>query len=231
MLKPISILSMSAVLIALSLSADTVDNAEIVTFTAATPACAADVNQTIQELVSAINDNNAQIAALEARIAALEAPTLSAILTGSTFTVYTIETGVGATSGAGSAGILNAFVGGDTSIFTLSAGGILSVSYDFTERATTLDVEQNLFGDEDNIVTIQTDIQDSGTGTDTGTWSLSGSTLTISYDGDTDEYLVTPDGNMFVSGAAELDDEQLVAGGPFMTNADLVIGVRAVAAP
>lgn len=253
MLKSASLLSMSALLITLSLTADTVDNAEIVTFTAATPAKADDVNQTIQELVSAVNDNAARVATLEGQVATLQSevgtletqvaaleatPTLLSILTGSSFTVYSHEVGVGASSDGEQHGILNSFVFGESAQYQLGIGGVLSVGAVYVERGTAVRVNHHqldpafLSGqNQEGVtqVTIDTDINATGFDIFSGTWSLSGSTLTVTYDGDTETYLVTPDGNMFVSGGAEVDDEALTPGGPLMTNSDIVIGIRAVA--
>jgi|GEM_PF-3311298 len=90
------LLLLSALLLILSpLSADTVDTNDVVTFTAGDPACAADVNQTIQALIDAVDGNAAQIAALELRIAELESPTLLSIISDSTFTIYSMETALG----------------------------------------------------------------------------------------------------------------------------------------
>lgn len=232
--------ALSIALLTLSLTADTVDNAEIVTFVAGDPACAADVNQTIQELISAINDNNAQIAALEARVVALETtPTLLSIVSGSSYTVYSHEVGIGASSDTDGHGILNSFLGAETAIYTLESNGDLTVSYDYSERFTALRANHHqldpAFLDGQNQegvsqVVLDNDVIDNGSGSDTeGNWSLSGSTLTVNWDGDTEEFLVSPDGNMILSGAAELDDEALTPGGPLLTNSDIVIGIRAIA--
>lgn len=239
-----TLLSASLALLTLNLSADTVDNAQIVTFVAGDPACAADVNQTIQELVSAVNDNAATIAALEAQVAALQVtPTLLSIISGSTYTVYSHEVGIGASSDLDGHGILNNFLGAETAIYTFESNGDLTVSYDYSERFTALRANHHqldpvfLSGQNQegvSQVVLDNDVIDNGSGDNSGSaigdsWSLSGSTLTVNWDGDTEEFLVSPDGNMILSGAAELDDEALTPGGPLVTNADIVIGIRAVA--
>jgi len=83
--------------------ADPVDESQVTTFAAGQPACAEEVNQTIQALVAAVNDNAARVAELEAQLAD-QSLGLEDTISGAVFRIYSLESGLGSDSSTSAAG-------------------------------------------------------------------------------------------------------------------------------
>jgi hypothetical protein len=157
----------------LSLTADTVDTGQVVTFNAGDPATAADMNQTIQALVTAINDNAAALAASNT--------TLLEKVSGSTYkwVSMSLEFAKLSDNQSPDLGISNQAVALD-SIITFNADLTLDETFNFREwKVQTL-------GGISSSETLDLNVTENGV----STWSLAGNTIsfidttgTVSLDG------------------------------------------------
>lgn len=195
-----------------------VDEGQVTTFAAGEPAVAAEVNQTLQALITAINDNASRLQALEEQNDPLTAlASLSDRISDSKFRLMSLGVGVGNNGTRVTNNVRGSY---DTVI--LNENGTFSGSINETLRESSIDVSVNVGSDPlSSHVTIPEGVNetlDEGFG---GAWSLSGQILTL----DGDNYFVSLDGNLLISGGQA--DESL-SGGVTLTEVDLVIGVRVV---
>ncbi|MAY39134.1 MULTISPECIES: hypothetical protein [Spongiibacter] len=204
------------------LIAGPVNNENITTFTAGSPAVAADVNSTIQALVSAINDNASRIAALED-----SAPDNS--VAGNSYQLRSINSmvAVGDTESYSSAGP-NDFA--NISNGTLSA----TLTFDSTGSNGTLTIDAG--NDESYEVNVPTNklenFTDDASDNSTFTFTQTGNTVSATFDegGDeffTLEFLVSADGSLLVTATSDVGSTTFNDGSngeeAFV---ELVIGVR-----
>lgn len=201
--------------------AASVNENNVVDFQAGQPACAADVNQTIQALVDAINDNTAQIAALQdqvsiiASVVNLAQPTLQQELEGSVFQFASLDVGAGATqvrNGLTEIGTMRHAIYYEAGTLTLNSDGTLDFSSDFRERETNLSINSGFDQlDPSNPfplimdVDVSDDIDESGTFSIAGTWSLIGQELHLTIDGENEVLHVSTDGTTILSQNTDMD--------------------------
>jgi len=197
--------------------ADTVNPANVTTFQGGTPAVASQVNGTVQELISAINDNATRIAAIENA----ETSLVPGDITGNLYCFFSLSTGVG----AGDPGLdgVGSWVGASSGrsqgslTFTSTTEGTLNIAVDSFQEA--LSPTYAMFDASD------------GAGSEAITYTLVNNTLTITYtaEGDSDVMFMSPDGNTILFGISELERSSDNSGNWFL--ADLVIGMRAMSCP
>ena len=203
------------------LVAGTVNNENVTTFTAGSPARAADVNSTIQALVSAINDNASRIAALED-----SAPDSS--VAGNSYQLRSINSmvAVGDTESYSSAGPNN---------FANISNGTLSatLTFDSTGSNGTLTIDAG--NDESYEVNVPSNKLENFTDdvgeNSTFTYTQTGNTVSAIFDEDggsfTLEFLVSADGSLLVTATSDVGSTTFNDGSngeeAFV---ELVIGVR-----
>ncbi len=193
-------------------AADPVNPANVTTFQSGTPALAGEVNSTLQELIAAIDDNAARIAAIEAA----EASPIPASVEGATYCVYDVAVGVGAgdlNAGTGQGNWMGAAAGAAVFEITFNAGQatLTSLADSFYEA---LAPSNELFDSSDTL------------GSESVTWTQVDNLVTLTFsDQGQDTFLVTPDRNVMILTLAEFDRASDDSGDWF--NADLAVGVRA----
>jgi hypothetical protein len=205
------------------------------TFTANTPANAEDVNANFGALVTAINALDTRVTALEAGGGGGGALTMADVA--GTWQVHSLETEHAARDDAG-ASILGSYLIDST--VTLNANGTFSISdTDNGVRVLTTvfkgpcdpAVPEGAACVYDNIIN---DVVEGGTDSDTGTWTLSGQIITLTFSGsppETQDLMVSADGNMLVTTFVE--DEAIPDGGSTMRLRllSLAIGIKTAPAP
>ena len=165
-------------------------------------ATAAGVDANFQALITAINDNAQRIDALEA--AAGTPASLTDVVSGSTYTVAFMGNIIGKYSDALSpynSAYLQGF--GGKSILTFNGDGSMTENFQgennreiqFEPNCTYNEVEMTEecnFTPDDESVGVEPPT--------TGSWSITGSTLYVTFAGETDpeEFMLTADGTMFV---------------------------------
>lgn len=192
--------------------ADPVDTTAVTTFQSGTPALASEVNGTVQALISAIDDNAARIAALEA------ANTLTpASVEGSTYCIMSVTGSVGAGDPDPVSGV-GQWLG--------TAAGQSKYSLTFTSSTqATFATLSDVFYEALAPNNVMVDAGDSPS-SETVTWTLVGNALTLTFPGpDNVSALISSDGNVLVAGFSELDRASDNSGNWFL--ADLLVGVRA----
>lgn len=193
-------------------AADPVNPANVTTFQSGTPALAGEVNSTLQELIAAIDDNAARIAAVETEQARL----VPASVDGSTYCIYDLSAGVGA-------GDPDPVTGDGNWMGASANAAIFEVT--FTTAQVTLTLIADSFYEAlapSNRLLDSSDLL----GSETATWTQVGNVVTVTFpDLVQDTFLVTPDSNVMILSLAEFDRASDNSGDWF--SADLAIGVRA----
>lgn len=200
-----------------------VDETQIIPFQAGTPARAADMNQNIQTLITAINNNTAQIKSLREQLSIVPAsinlaqPTLDQELAGSVFRMAIVESAVGGSrdrNGLTEIGNLRHKVFGEDASITLNADHTLSLTTNSRERESNLDINSGYdAADPSNPfpliidVNVLTDLDTVESPTFSGTWSVSGQVLTLNYDGESETYSVSVDGNTLLAQGSDVDND------------------------
>ncbi len=166
-------------------------------------ATAAGVDANFQSLITAINDNNQRIAALEA--ASGEVTDLNAIVSGATYQVFFSGGYINNSSDSQStfrSSQLERF-GGNT-LITFHANNTLSETFNEVGRFIDLEREHNCdqFNNCEHYSETWEDVdQTSGPG---GSWSVSGQTLTVLWPGDApgdeEEFLLSANGSILILG-------------------------------
>ena len=131
------------------LLADPVNETQVITFQAGQPACAADMNQTVQALIAAVNDNAARIAELEAQLRRAQRP-LSAKVLGSSYQIYSYEAGLGevsTTQNVGGPGSIVANTHGKLGHSSFIETGTLVLNIDGTASLTASSFEREVYMD------------------------------------------------------------------------------------
>jgi hypothetical protein len=227
MKKLTNLISLSLFLFSLFLPADTVDEEQITLFQAGDAASADDVNQNFQVLIDAINNNAAKLQELNDNIAKLPAafvhpqPTLSDNISGSSYKVFTHESGIGiestTTLTGGSPIVRHTWqdlvhtVFSEASTVTLNSDGTFAIDFVGVERellASTFaihDVDSPDFAQIQSL-DVRVVFDDLEADTIIGTWSLSGQELSVTFPADgedgpeTEILFVSPDGNVIMLG-------------------------------
>lgn len=163
------------------------------------PATADGVDANFQALITAINDNNTRIAALEA--ANGETTDLNAVVSGATYQVFFSG---GLLSNNDGYGALERF--GGNSVITFNSNGTLNET--FNEAATFIGLDATC--DTEGVCSHQDDPFTSVNETGTGTWEVSGQNLNVTWgDGDSESFKLSADGNLFVSGGGSHEGDEL----------------------
>lgn len=198
------------------------------TFSASTPAVAAEVNANFAALIAAINDNNDRIAALESG----GLPDLTTVISGSTYKVFYMG------------GILSDYAdslspytearverfGGNT-LLTFHEDGTLSELINESGREVNLEKLSNCdeFGNgcEHNIEDFDDVNAASGPG---GMWSVSGQVLTVLWPGDSpgdeEEFMLNSNGSMIVLGGSGREEETDEFGTQTKLETFLAVGIK-----
>jgi hypothetical protein len=199
-----------------------VDQAQIVPFQAGTPARASDMNQNIQTLITAINNNTAQLQALQnqmsiiASVTNLPQPTLQQNLAGSVYHVGILEIAHGTSStrtGLTEIGDMRHTIFGETGTLTLNTDNTLTITLVGNESTANLTINSG-FDETDPTnpfpLIMDVNVAQEGfpeTETLTGTWSLAGSVLTLDLDGDTETFSVSVDGNTLFNSSTDTNND------------------------
>lgn len=159
-------------------------------------ATAAGVNANFQALITAINDNNTRIAALEA--AAGEVADLETIVSGATYKLY-FSGGIIELDDGGGANLER--FGGSTDL-TFNSDGSLSET--FSEQGRFISLDANTC-DESGCSHYVDTWNDNETGG--GSWSVTGQTLNVVWsDGGTEAFSLSSDGKIITAGGGSLDE-------------------------
>lgn len=210
----------------------------VTTFVADTPALASDINANFQSLISAINNNYARIATLEAAVLnggggdPVEPPDLMNLITGSTYSIRYLFTQLdmttntltqeqrGATNIASGSMTVTFNEGGGASIIENGEGfGMIEVPpIEYcppVEGAPCVSKFDNRY-----------EFEQVGGGGNSGAWSLSGSVLTLSFSDIQLVFDVTPDANVLVNSIGRLGAESISGASVETVEASMAIGVR-----
>lgn len=235
-MKKFNLLAIS-VLLACGVNAAEVNQDNVVTFTSGTPAKAAEVNTTVSALVSAINDNAATIASLQetidaqaARISALETtvdgleanttPAQSNAVEGASYRVVYMGSGYNYDEGT-SWGSLDNY--GGSGLVTFVAGGTLDVTEGYEEeRELALDASCTDITDFSTCTREQI-VYGPDSFTISGTWTQTGNSITVTLDGQTENWYVSPDGNVLIPAKTT---EIVSTSDPVTFFATMQVGVR-----
>jgi hypothetical protein len=218
-------------------TSDPVDEGQIIDFQAGTPARAADMNQTMQELISAINDNAAEVKALREQLSIvaskvnLPQPTLEQNLAGSVYRVNSLEAGHGTSSvrtGLTEIGRLRDSVFAESGTLTLNANNTLSYAFAGSANEAEVFVNSGFSAEDPNsqfpvimdVNVSQADFPENDTLP--GTWALAGNVLTLTLDGEDETVAVSVDGNTLLLGGTD----SFVDGGLNMFEASMAVAVR-----
>lgn len=232
-----ALLSLPAMLLA-----DPVDPNAITTFQAGQPACAEDVNQTIQALITAVNDNAARVAELEAALRNAHRPLVD-LVTGSTYKIYIQSSAIGEietnTPENNAETPVVSFTEGrlgfwsfvELGTITLNSGGTASFEFDGHEREVYLDTFASHDEDSPSVpridtVSLSTPIDDAEIDVIPGTWSLNGQSISVVFDGDTTVFTVSPDGENLMLGEKSVENVPGAGGTLSLLEAGMGMGVR-----
>lgn len=207
--------------------ASDVNNANITTFTANTAAQAAQVNANFAEVIAAINDNAARIAALEAGTG----PDLLTLVTGSTYRIFFSgeRMGVNTEATTNQFGFLSGWAG-SVDVTLNSGGDVLINSLGENSGEINLDASEvncDINGENClrnfNLLT-ETDPPAS----QTGSWTLAGSTLNIHFPDDVDPsaFTVTPDGQLIIDLGGGIYQEVIASGTLNEFETKIAIGIK-----
>jgi len=215
---------------------------QVISFEAGTPATAADMNQNIQALIAAINENHTQIEALQEQVGMLtelvNQPTqsLEEQITGSSYHVVNYRVSHGSSSGSrllGDSTLLERAVRqtllGEGGTLTLNADQTINFSLAGTEKELSLYLTEvrDSDGAFSRFSAQRTTLVENNNDTITGTWSLTGQVLNLNLVFDEEEegvaFQVSVDGNNLVMllNQTEVDD-----GGMRVESMSLVTGTR-----
>ena len=230
----------------LSTLADPVDPDDITTFQAGQPACAADVNETIQALITAVNDNAARVAELEAALRNAHRP-LQDLVSGSTYNIYSQAVGNGLDEQYSPGAIPNTTIVGVThgalAMWSYYEVGELVLNDDGTVSLTTENHERELYlstysthdVDSQSVpevarVDLTSGLEDVQSGTLSGTWVLSGQELTLTFgtgeDQDQSVFTVSPDGENLMLGGKETENLSYGSNTIPLLEGNFAMGVR-----
>lgn len=161
-------------------------------------ATAAGVDANFQALITAINDNNTRIAALEA--ASGEVASLNDIVSGATYKLY-FSGGIIELDDGGGAN-LERF--GGTTDLTFNSDGSLSETFSESGRFISLDANTCDFEGLNCSHYVDT-WNDNETGG--GSWSVTGQTLNVIWgDGGSEAFSLSSDGKVITAGGGNLDE-------------------------
>ena len=161
-------------------------------------ATAAGVDANFQALITAINDNNTRIAALEA--ASGEVASLNDIVSGATYKLY-FSGGIIELDDGGGAN-LERF--GGTTDLTFNSDGSLSETFSESGRFISLDANTCDFEGLNCSHYVDT-WSDNETGG--GSWSVTGQTLNVIWgDGGSEAFSLSSDGKVITAGGGNLDE-------------------------
>jgi len=159
-------------------------------------ATAAGVDANFQALITAINDNNQRITALEA--ASGEVADLADIVSGATYKLYF------------SGGIIELDEGGGANLERFGGIAMLTFNSDnsldetFSEQGRFISLDANICGESSCSHYVDT-WDDNETGG--GSWSVTGQTLNVTWsDGDSESFSLSSDGKVITSGGGGLDE-------------------------
>ncbi len=177
-------------------------------------ATAAGVDANFQALITAINDNNTRIAALEA--ASGEVASLNDIVSGATYKLY-FSGGIIELDDGGGAN-LERF--GGTTDLTFNSDGSLSETFSESGRFISLDANTCDFEGQNCSHYVDT-WNDNETGG--GSWSVTGQTLNVIWDdGGSDAFSLSSDGKIITTGGGSLDEGDGTSG----VDTFVAVGVR-----
>lgn len=195
-------------------SADTVNPTDVSTFQSGTPALASEVNGTVQALITAIDDNAARIAAMEAD----QASPIPGDITGNTYCLFSLGSGVGAADPdpvSGEGAWLAATAGRSTATLTISSG-----------MQATIELTADDFREAFSPANVVNDVSDT-LEIELATWTLVNNLLTLTYpDASQDMAIVSADANMLVFNVSETERTFDNSGEIFIV--DMIVGVRAL---
>lgn len=161
-------------------------------------ATAAGVDANFQALITAINDNNTRIAALEA--ASGEVASLNDIVSGATYKLY-FSGGIIELDDGGGANLER--FGGSTDL-TFNSDGSLSETFSESGRFISLDANTCDFEGLNCSHYVDT-WNDNETGG--GSWSVTGQTLNVIWgDGGSEAFSLSSDGKVITAGGGNLDE-------------------------
>lgn len=161
-------------------------------------ATAAGVDANFQALITAINDNNTRIAALEA--ASGEVASLNDIVSGATYKLY-FSGGIIELDDGGGANLER--FGGSTDL-TFNSDGSLSETFSESGRFISLDANTCDFEGLNCSHYVDT-WSDNETGG--GSWSVTGQTLNVIWgDGGSEAFSLSSDGKVITAGGGNLDE-------------------------
>jgi len=187
------------------LIAGTVNSENVTTFTAGSPARAADVNSTIQALVSAINDNASRIAALED-----SAPDSS--VAGNTYQLRSMNSMV-AVGESNSDGDGVSYPNPQGNDFANISNGSLSATLTFNDTGAsgslTIDANNDKTYEVNTPFNKLQDFSDGASETTPLTFTQTGNTVTVTFDegnGDTFvvDFLISADGSLLIAAVTEV---------------------------
>ncbi len=163
-------------------------------------ATAAGVDANFQALITAINDNNSRITALEA--ASGEVADLNDIVSDASYKLY-FSGGIIELDGGGGAN-LERF--GGTADLTFNSDGSLNETFSEQGRFISLDANQCSGEGEsfscEHYVDTWNDNETGG-----GSWSVTGQTLNVTWsDGGSEAFTLSSDGKIITSGGGDLDE-------------------------
>ena len=177
-------------------------------------ATAAGVDANFQALITAINDNNTRIAALEA--ASGEVASLNDIVSGATYKLY-FSGGIIELDDGGGANLER--FGGSTDL-TFNSDGSLSETFSESGRFISLDANTCDFEGLNCSHYVDT-WNDNETGG--GSWSVTGQTLNVIWDdGGSDAFSLSSDGKIITTGGGSLDEGDGTSG----VDTFVAVGVR-----
>ena len=203
-------------IVAVSLLSSLSLTAQVAQFQPGTPARAADMNA----LVTAINNNTAQLKALQdqmsivASVTNLPQPTLQQNLAGSVYHVGILETAHGTSTslnGEQRTRLMRHTLFGETGTLTLNTDNTVTLTLAGKESEANLTLlsgvptadpanETPSYGSVSQTQFVENE-------TLTGTWSVAGNVLTLNLDGDTETFSVSVDGNTLFNSAADTNND------------------------
>ncbi|ERP90119.1 hypothetical protein Q670_14570 [Alcanivorax sp. P2S70] len=229
-MKKMILTGLTAAVLSANAMASEVTEGDVTQFNANTPALASEVNGNFAALVSAINDNNERISALED--AAGTGGSLEDKIAGSTYKVMFVGNIIGTHHDAlspHSSGYLEGF--GGTSVITFNEDGSLSEQWQEAGREIGLDKDDCEETQPDTFVCehrVDDFVDGPETFTNQGSWSLDGNVLAVTFpeEEDSEDFLVSMNGELIILTSSSIEQESDEYG----TNSDyehsIAIGVR-----